>query len=116
MLPGLTDAGLAADFLSSACDADWTAPGRAVVGGLAKVQRLAGRSHVSRRREQIHGVADSEQPAILHRIVDRGRSDVGGCAPSRAIVLRRAMHQIAAAVSDHMHPVSKSNATVPGYQ
>src|SRR5258708_7118460 len=65
----------AANFLPLLSDADWIAPGSAVVSGLAKVQRLANRAHISSGGQQINGVADGEETAVLHRVIARGRSD-----------------------------------------
>ena len=52
----------------------------------------------------------------LHIALGAVLPDENRLAPSRAIVLRRSMHQVAVAESDYMYPVAKRDATVRRYQ
>ena len=78
----------AANFLSGLGDANRAGPSRAVVGGFAKVQRLADGTHVTGGSEEIDGVANGVEPTVLHRIIPRRRGNDGWAAPCCSVVLR----------------------------
>src|SRR5256885_10425893 len=59
----------AANFLTGLCNSNRAAPCCAVVGGFAKIQRLANSAHVASRGEEIDRITNSIKAAVLHWVI-----------------------------------------------